>query len=161
MSINALRRIYSFVLCLTLIASVCACSTLPTSKPIAPDVKLLSIKPQKLGLIEQQLALQLQLSNPNSYDLALQTVTFIAKLNGEELAQGISNDAVTLPAEGDAEIEVIVSTRMNRVLGQLLLLASNPANALDYNISGFVKLANWPVRIPFNVDGQLDNKLRN
>jgi len=82
-------------------------------------------------------------------------------LNGEELAQGNSNAAVTLPAEGDAEIEVMVSTRMNRILGQLLMIASNPDNALDYDVSGFVKLANWPVRIPFNVEGQLDEKLRN
>ena len=161
MSIHTVRHVYQFIFCLSLIALISACSTFPTSKPVAPDVKLLSVKPHKLGLVKQQLALQLQLSNPNTYDLALQSVTFVAKLNGEELAQGNSNAAVTLPAEGDAEIEVMVSTRMNRILGQLLMLASNPDNALDYDVSGFVKLANWPVRIPFNVEGQLDEKLRN
>lgn len=138
-----------------------SCSTLPTSKPIAPSVKLLSVKPLKIGLKKQELGFELELSNPNSYDLAVQSLDFIASLDKKELAQGVSNERVTLPAEGDAILNVVVSTRISRVLGQLLLLASDSENPISYDIKGYVKLANWPIRIPFNVDGQLDNRLRN
>ena len=161
MSTTSSRHITQLLACLIAVWLLSACSTFPTSKPVAPDVKILSVEPHKLSFTEQELALQLQLDNPNTYDIALQSLTFIAKLDGQELAQGASNDPVTLPAQATAKMEVIVSTKISRVLGQLAQIASAAQDNVNYDIKGFVKLANWPVKIPFNVDGQLDNKLSN
>lgn len=161
LTITSSRQVSRLLACLIAVWLLSACSTLPTSKPVAPKVKILSVKPHKLGFSEQELAFQLQLDNPNTYDIALQSLTFIAKLDGQELAQGATNDPVTLPAQATAEMQVIVSTKIGRVLGQLLQIVGAAQNNVDYDIKGFVKLANWPVKIPFNVDGQLDNKLSN
>ena len=135
--------------------AIAACSTIPTSAPVAPTVKLLSVTPVKLGLRKQELAFQLEVSNPNAYDLPLQSLSFIAELEGSEVAQGISNDAVTLPANAKATVEVIVSTRLNRILGQILQLAGSNSSSVNYDVNGFVKLSNWPLNIPFSVDGEL------
>ena len=155
------RHVLRLLACLIAVWLLSACSTFPTSKPVAPDVKILSVKPHKLSFTEQELAFQLQLDNPNTYDIALQSLSFIAKLDGQELAQGVTNDPVTLPAQATAEMEVIVSTKISQVLGQLAQIASAAQDNVDYDIKGFVKLANWPVKIPFNLDGQLDSKLSN
>ncbi len=154
------RAVTLTCVCLTLAALVNACSSVPTSKPVAPTVKVLSVKPLKIGLQKQELGFELELSNPNTFDLALQSLDFIASVDKQELAQGLSNERVTIPAQGDATLNVVVSTRISRVLGQLLLLVGDN-NPINYDVRGYVKLANWPLKIPFNVDGQLDNRLRN
>lgn len=132
-----------------------ACSSIPSTPPIAPTVELDSVKPVKIGLRKQELSFKLNINNPNPYDLPLQSLSFIAEIEGSEVAQGISNEPVTLPANSDALVEVIVSTRLNRLLAQIFQLAGSDNNTVNYDVNGFVKLANWPLKIPFSVDGDL------
>lgn len=144
------------VVLIMLISSVfTACSSIPSTPPIAPTVELDSVKPVKIGLRKQELSFKLNINNPNPYDLPLQSLSFIAEIEGSEVAQGISNEPVTLPANSDALVEVIVSTRLNRLLAQIFQLAGSDNNTVNYDVNGFVKLANWPLKIPFSVDGDL------
>jgi len=151
-------RLVSVLSCLIMVLSLISCATIPTSTPIAPTVALKSVKPIKLGLTKQELAFQLEITNPNPYALPVQTVSFIANLENEEVAQAISNERVTLPANGTEVLEIIVNARIQRILGQILSLNSNIANDLKYDVKGFVKLANWPLRIPFSTDGSIGSK---
>lgn len=143
------------VLLVLLSHGITACSSIPSTPPIAPTVELESVKPVKLGLRKQELSFQLNINNPNPYDLPLQSLSFIAEIEGSEVAQGISNEPVTLPANSDAMVEVIVSTRLNRLLAQVFQLAGSDSNTVNYDVNGFVKLSNWPLKIPFSVDGNL------
>lgn len=144
------------VVLIMLISSVfTACSSIPSTPPIAPTVELDSVKPVKIGLRKQELSFKLNINNPNPYDLPLQSLSFIAEIEGSEVAQGISNEPVTLPANSDALVEVIVSTRLNRLLAQIFQLAGSDNTTVNYDVNGFVKLANWPLKIPFSVDGDL------
>ena len=149
MTIRSLSNLLVVVFSLTL----SACATIPTSPPIAPTVKLKSVEPVKIGFSQQDLAFLLDVNNPNDYDLALQSLSFIAKLEGNEVARGISSEKVTLPALGNALLEVVISTRIDRLMGRLLLLADSDKESVNYDVSGFVKLTNWPLKIPFNVEG--------
>jgi len=134
-----------------------ACSSIPTHKPIAPTVDLESVKALRLKLDRQELAFRLKIFNPNEYDLPLQSLSFTATVDGSQIAEGRSDERVTLPAQQDAIIEVRVSTRLNKLLGRLLLFSTSDEEEVDYKVTGYVKLANWPARIPFNVDGALEN----
>ena len=140
-------------ICLVLALGLSGCASVPTSKPIAPTVDLKSVVPLKLGLSKQELSFLLELTNPNAYDLPIQTISFLANLEGKEVAQGLSNENVTLPANGTAEIEILVNARIQNILGQILSLNSKSSSDLKYDVKGFVKLANWPLKIPFNTDG--------
>ncbi|MFT6640462.1 MAG: LEA14-like dessication related protein [Gammaproteobacteria bacterium] len=151
-------RILSIIVSMMLTLGLSACASIPTSPPIAPTVTLKSVKPLKLSLTKQELAFQLEVSNPNSYDLPIQTLSFIARLENKEVAQGISSEQVTLPANGKAVMVIIVSTRIQRIFGQILSLNSKNNSDLKYVVKGFVKLANWPLKIPFNTDGKVGNK---
>jgi len=135
-----------------------SCASIPTSAPIAPTVDLKSVKPLKFGLTKQELAFQLEVTNPNSYDLPIQTLSFIAKLEDKEVAQGLSNEGITLPANSTAMVEIVVNTRIQRILGQILMLGSKAGKDLEYDVKGFVKLANWPLKIPFSTDGTVESK---
>lgn len=151
-------KLFSVCICVLLTLGLSACASIPTSAPIAPTVSLKSVKPLKLGLTKQELAFLLEISNPNSYDLPIQNLSFVAKLADKEVAQGISNEQVTLPANGKAVLEIIVNTRIQKILGQLLSLSSRSSDELKYNVKGFVKLANWPLKIPFATDGTVGSK---
>jgi len=146
---------YFFAALGLLLLGMSACSTIPTSRPEAPDVKLLSVEPVKIGLTSQDLAFELEVTNPNAFALPLQTLSFIAAVENKEIARGFSNEHVTLPANGVAVMEIIVSTSLSRVIGQLLSLAGSTKDSVNYDVSGFIKLANWPLRIPFGVDGNI------
>ena len=134
-----------------------ACTTMLTSRPLAPRVAVDSVKAEKIGLTRQHLLFRLAVSNPNNFDLPLQAINFIAAVDGVELAQGLSTERVTIPANGKAMLEVHVSTSVNKLLGRLLLAANQNRKNVAYDVRGFVKLSNWPARIPFNVDGALQN----
>lgn len=134
-----------------------ACSSIPTHKPIAPTVEIESVKPVRLKLNRQELAFKLKVSNPNEYDLPLQSLSFVASVDGSQVAAGNSDERITIPAQQDALVEVLVTTRINKLLGQLLLFSTSDKQEVDYEVDGFVKLANWPTRIPFNMDGALEN----
>jgi hypothetical protein len=107
-------RILSIIVSMMLTLGLSACASIPTSPPIAPTVTLKSVKPLKLSLTKQELAFQLEVSNPNSYD--------------------------------------------QLIFGQILSLNSKNNSDLKYVVKGFVKLANWPLKIPFNTDGKVGNK---
>lgn len=141
--------------CATLLLSLVSCANIPTSAPIAPTVTLQSVKPLSLSFSKQKLAFQLEVNNPNAYDLPIQRLTFVANLENKEVAQGTSREQVTLPANGKATIEIIVNARIQRILGEILSLSTKPPQDLNYDLKGFVKLANWPLKIPFNTDGQI------
>ena len=147
-----------------LIALAClwlsACASIPTSRPIAPTVEIQSIDIVKIGFRNQDLEIKLKVNNPNSYDLPLQALAFIAAVEGAQIAQGTSNEKVTLPAEGEAIMNVQVSTRLSKLLGRLLSSANSDVADIAYDITGFVKLANWPTRIPFDKAGRVENPAR-
>lgn len=151
-------RSIRFVTYVVLLLSLTACASIPTSKPVAPTVVLKSVKPLKLGFTKQELAFELELSNPNAFDLPIQTLSFIAQLGDKKVADGTSYEPVTVPANGKAFLEIIVSARIQRILGQMLSLNLDNGRDLKYDVKGFVKLANWPLKIPFKTDGNVTTK---
>lgn len=144
------------LLCLVILLVLTGCASIPASQPKAPQVEVESVKAIKLGLTRQELVFRLKISNPNEFDLPLQTLNFIASMNDTEVAQGMSNERVTIPANDTEMLDVHVSARIGTLLGTILRSASNNAEEIPYVVRGFVKLANWPTRIPFNVDGTVE-----
>jgi len=138
-----------------LLLIVQACSTFPTHKPIAPTVEIAGIRPLNLSLTRQRLEFRLLVANPNAFDLPLQALKFTAALDGKQIADGFSEQRVTLPAGGKAEVKVEVATKLSRLLGRIETLLSNPEESVNYAVKGAVKLANWPAPIAFDNEGSL------
>lgn len=140
-----------------------ACATIEKSKPVAPEVTIESVRPMNLSLTGQKLNFTLRVTNPNSFDLPVEVLEFVASLGGETVAKGVSGDAVTIPAKKDALVDVVVVAGLNTVIQRFKSVAKNLGSEeginLDYGIKGTVELANWPGKIPFNVTGDLSEKI--
>lgn len=127
-----------------------------SKKPQAPIVKIAAVKPLNLSFTKQRLAFTLQVHNPNAYDLPLQNLDFVASLAGNNIATGKSDQAVTLPANGEAIVEVEVEAKINKLISHFQSMLSANSINLEYGVKGHVKLANWPTRIPFDVVGEYE-----
>jgi len=134
-----------------------ACSTIPLSKPLSPNVTVAGVRPIKLSLTSQTIGLTLRVENPNGFDLPMQSLTFNARFAGKQFAQGNSVDKVVIPANGTALLDVEVKTGLGKLATQLRSMLNDNNTELNYDVTGLVKLSNWPKAIPFNVEGEIDD----
>jgi len=134
-----------------------ACSSLPLAKPQSPTVTVTGVRPLSLSLTSQKIGLTLRIANPNSFDLPMQSLTFAARFSGQQFAQGRSVEKVLIPANGEAMLEVEVKAGLAKLANQLKTMLSTANAELNYDVTGLVKLSNWPKAIPFNVEGEIDD----
>lgn len=141
-------------LCLSLVVLLLsACASLPAVLD-PPTVTLSSIDLKQLGLFEQQFLVKLRLKNPNGVKLPITGMDYQITLNDQKFAQGVSNQAVSVPANGDALADVTVTSNLQSVLNQLGPMASS-GGAVKYRISGHVSVVNRALKLPFDYSGNI------
>ena len=148
------RLSFLFFLPFLLVLSACA-SIVP--KPVKPTIELISVKPLNVSLSEQKLRFGLRVVNPNGFEMPIETVDFIAKFNDITIASGKSNQAVTIPANGDAILSLDVTAGLDRLTSTLQTLLKGESLNLDYQLKGHVEVSTWPKPIPFDVVGAMDS----
>jgi LEA14-like dessication related protein len=121
-----------------------------------PRVSLAGIQPLDMTLLEQRYQLALRILNPNDVEMPLRGLSYSVEINGREFAYGVSRQAVTIPALGEAIVEVEVVSSLLDMLRQLRALDDDERQRLDYRISGGLRLANRKARLPFDYRGSLD-----
>ena len=101
------------------------------------------------------LTAKLRLHNPNPEPLRLLGYDYNVAIEGTDLVQGESVDAITLPAEGDSLVEIPVLLKMNAVPKALRTLMLK--NRLRYTLSGGFRLASvlGGLRVPFHFQGEI------
>lgn len=133
-----------------------ACSSIPSVRPESPTVRVTAVTPVNLSLTDTKLNFSLLVSNPNDFNLPVRNLDFDAFFAGKKIAHGVSNEAVTIPANGEAMLEIGVKAGLSKILKHVKTMFAEQDFNLNYGVKGKVKLANWPTRIPFNVEGELD-----
>jgi len=140
-----------------------SCSSIPTHKPITPQVSIANVQPLNLSLSGQKLLFTLRVKNPNAYDLPMNSLSFIASLAGKDIATGSSTSRVTIPAKGEALVDISVVAGLKNIAKQLKSI-TNASNGndfnLDYAVKGVLRLSNWPAAIPFTHSGDAAPKIR-
>lgn len=138
-----------------LLLALGACSTI-TTKPLKPTIELVSVVPLNINLSEQQLRFALKVTNPNSFDLPVESVNFIARFNDADIASGKSNHSTVIPANGDALLTLDVTAGIDRLMNTLQTLLQGETLNLNYELAGSVQIENWSTPIPFDVTGAMD-----
>jgi len=151
------RACVTLAIVTVLILQGCA-TTASMLDPQAPKVTLDKIKPLNFSFNKQKLELTLNVDNPNAFTLPLNTLQFAAKLAGEHIADGASNEKVTIPANGSARLNIVVTTSLGKLISKLRSAAADGSN-LSYNVKGNLKLDNWPKVFPFDSSGDIENPL--
>ena len=132
-----------------------ACATLSPYKE-SPRVSLVSIQPQKMGVLEQRFGLQLRILNPNDTAIPVEGLSYVVEINDREFAYGASRQAVDIPAFGEALLDVEVVSNLLNVVQQLQALNAETGSSLRYRLSGKIGLSNSVVSLPFDYSGVLE-----
>jgi LEA14-like dessication related protein len=104
----------------------------------APGVSLTSVELTDVQLDHQQFTVHLHLQNPNDRPLAIKSVSCTLQVEGVDVGQGKSAGAFTLPADGDGDVEMLVTTNLASSVPNVLLRVVQGKQLPEYRLSGWV-----------------------
>lgn len=121
---------------------------------LPPEVKLISIRPERLQMQQQTLRVGLRIRNPNRVPLPLRSMSYRLWLDEQEIASGSGRFQRWIPGRAAQTIEVLVTGDSRRLAKSLPRLALKP-QPWPYRIAGRLSpLA--PVQIGYDHRGQID-----
>ncbi len=146
--------VYARALVLLFLTGLTACSTLP-GRPEPPRVNLVGLQLVSVDLFEQRYQVRLRVKNPNAFELPIRGIDFQLEINGQDFAEGVSNQSVNVPAYGEQVIALEVSSSLLQVFRQLQSLENGRSPGFRYQLNGSVAIGNSGVRLPFEYAGDM------
>ncbi len=119
-----------------------------------PYVTLNNLQPLDMTLLEQRYAVTLRVQNPNPVPLPIAGMNFQLDINDMELGRGVTNETVTVPAYGEALVEVKLVSNLIRVFNQIRGLENSKAQSLRYRLSGGLSISSRMGKLPFEYQGE-------
>ena len=119
-----------------------------------PQVTLNNLQIQDMTLLEQRYAVTLRVQNPNPFPLPVTGMNFQLDINDTELGSGVTNKAVTVPAYGEALVEINVVSNLMRIFNQIRALESSRSQTLRYRLSGGLSISSRMGKLPFDYRGE-------
>jgi LEA14-like dessication related protein len=123
-----------------------------------PELSVVDVRPDGGDFFSQKFKVRLRVQNPNSRELPVKGLTAVMELAGDEFARGQSMDRFTVPAGGEAEFDMMLTTNVAATVTRFkdALRDGRTGGLLDYRIVGEVSLASgWLRTIPFEQRGTL------
>jgi LEA14-like dessication related protein len=115
--------------------ALCGCS-LVAPKFTRPNVTVISIEMRGGNLLQQSFAVKLNIQNPNDRALPVRGLHTELNVGGEQIASGVSDGAVIVPAFGDAEFDMTITANLALALLRLADKANQHADSIDYDLTG-------------------------
>ena len=108
------------------------CASVNDTKP--PSIQLSNLRLGNGGLLNQEMLIEIRIGNPNNFELPLTGLTFKLEVNGQPLADGLSNATVTVPRLGYATVPVTGNTNILSIFRQLTFLGKT--DKITYRFHG-------------------------
>jgi LEA14-like dessication related protein len=120
-----------------------ACTTLNDFDD--PIVELVAIKPLPPEGMEQALQLTLRVMNPNAQAFTITGIYSELSLRGSAFVRGVGNDSVTVPAYGEAMLQMKATASFMGTLSLFRELVMNPPQegGLEYALSSKLSIKNY------------------
>ena len=119
-----------------------------------PHVTLNNLQVVDMTLLEQRYAVTLRVQNPNPIPLPITGMNFQLDINDSELGRGVTNEAETVPAYGEALVEVKLASNLMRIFNQIRGLESSKGQSLRYRLSGGLSISSRMGKLPFEYRGE-------
>jgi LEA14-like dessication related protein len=134
-------------------ALLAGCALRPQLEP--PRLSISEVDIQGGDLWQQRLRVRVHVQNPNDRAIAVKDLDYTLEVEGQQLASGNNAAAFTVPARGETDFDMNVTTNL---AGTLLTLLSRGPSALGqgvaYRLTGKVTLSQgWVRSIPFDEHG--------
>jgi LEA14-like dessication related protein len=140
--------------------AVCAVSALVTPgcllapKFTTPTLTIAGVQVEGGGLLEQRLKVRVHVENPNDRRLPIKGVAYTLEIEGQPLASGESAESFVVPALGETEFDMNVTTDMAGTLMRLLVRGPDALQSVSYHLTGKISLSEgWLQSIPFEQRG--------
>ena len=142
---------------LAFIAVLAGCSSFGP-KLQSPELSLLGIQILSADMFAQQFKVRVKVVNPNDLEVAVEGIEYDILLMGDSFAEGTANQPFVLPARGEAEFDMTVTTNFVSSLGRLVSrMQGGKLEDVQYQITGKLLLEKGVMRtIPFAHSGTVD-----
>jgi LEA14-like dessication related protein len=139
------------------LALLAACSSFGP-KLESPQVTILSVQTLSTDMFAQRFKLRMQVQNPNAMELKVRGLDYQIRLMGDSFAEGISTDQFLLPAHGEAEFDMTITTNFVSSLGRLISrMGGGKLENVEYEIVGEILVDKGMIRkVPFSHKGKVD-----
>ena len=140
----------------TALLAFAACSGLGDLK--TPQLEVLGVQMMSTDMFAQRFTVRMHVQNPNNMELPVKGIDYTLLLMGDLFAEGKTNEPFVLPALGEAEFDMTVTTNFVSSLGRLISrVGGGKLEDIDYELAGTLFVDKGMVRkIPFNKRGTLD-----
>jgi len=141
------------IIALTLALGACS---LMAPKFNRPNVTVIAIEMRSGNLLQQNFAVKLNIQNPNDRALPVRGLHAELNVGGEQIASGVSDRAVVVPALGESEFNMTISANIALALLKLADRANSHADSIDYDLTGEASIDLPFLRnLPFRQTGSL------
>ena len=124
----------------------------------APKLELVGVQMLSTDMFAQRFKVRVLVKNPNDLELPIKGLDYQIILMGDSFAEGVASNSFILPALGEAEFDMLVSTNFVSGFARLLSrVGGGKLENLEYEIVGKVYVEKGMIRkIPFNHRGTVD-----
>jgi LEA14-like dessication related protein len=127
-----------------------------TPRLIPPTLTVVDVQLQGSDLWEQHLKVRMHVQNPNDRALPIKGLEYSLQVEGQQFASGESAASFIVPARGEAEFDMNVTTNLAGTLLKLLARGSDTlSQSVAYRLTGKVSLSEGLLRsLPFDERGE-------
>jgi LEA14-like dessication related protein len=121
-----------------------------------PHLSVLGVEVKDASLSGQHFRVRMRVQNPNDRALPVRGISYTMQLAGEDFGEGAAANAFTVPALGEADFDILVSTNLAATLWKVLPRLKDTSQPLEYRLVGRVDTDLMFLRsIPFDERGSV------
>lgn len=121
-----------------------------------PEVSFVGLRTLDASVFEQRLEVRMRVRNPNSIELPVNGLDVDLELADEPFARGVSAREFIVPAQGEAEFDMIVTANAATALFKILGGDRSSREEIGYRLKGKLSTRVGMLRsIPFEESGTL------
>jgi len=152
-----IQRAFRLVCASALLVAVSSCATLPSDLK-TPELDVVKIEMQTSDMFAQRFKTRLHVQNPNDIEVPVKSLDYKLFLMGDTFGEGKTEEQFVLPAKGDAEFDMVLTTNFVSSLGRLISrMGGGKLENVEYEIAGTVGISKGFIhKLPFNYKGTVD-----
>jgi len=126
--------------------------------PKLPEIKIKAVKIKNLSFTAAQIVVQVEIDNPNVFDLAFSDFDYQLNVNQQKWGQGSISQGSSIPQKGKGTIDIPMNLNMMS-MGKTVYQLLSSKQLLEYQLTGGITLDTGiellrNYKMPLNIEGK-------